>query len=248
MTAPERLAKARRMLPDIALNVQWAIHMWTMYNRCADKPDILEAMSYADEGWGFAASRDAIHVTLVLSLMRIFDKHKDSSSLPLLIDIARDAAVQDLATREAFDDEARREATNVGDEPLDPAFLERIRKEGAMRAAQAVAGHFARALELYDAIDQKGLIEPLRDLRDQKLAHHDRRNLAQRAKYGHERRLFEQAVPIVEELSLAFDRLDRGLERHMQHWRRYADSYWKHVARTPASKSRRPVRETAKPA
>lgn len=35
MTAPERLAKAPRMIPDVVGNVRWSIHMYAMFKRCA---------------------------------------------------------------------------------------------------------------------------------------------------------------------------------------------------------------------
>ena len=70
----------------------------------------------------------------------------------------------------------------------------------------------------------------LRTVRNKLIAHIVYDNVAHGAKYGDERKVLEQAIPIFEDLALAIKDRDFGLKAKPNQWQRHAEAFWTHVA------------------
>jgi hypothetical protein len=116
MTATARLEKARRILTMVVADVEHAIKLQAMWARCADKPDVLGAFNHTRDAWGFNIARDAIHMSLMVTLGRIYDTSGgEPASIPSLMRILRDKDVCRLCIETAKDGVIRRPRYSIGE-------------------------------------------------------------------------------------------------------------------------------------
>lgn len=214
MTTDARLDKARSILALLTSETRFATNMERMFARCADKADVLGAFSYTPELWGFQVTRDALHMTLISTLGRIHDTANGDN-----------ACFETL--RECLLDQGVRGLVLQGADDVDDL---------AMRMDAALAAMAAPEL--------KERVSVVRELRNKRIAHRDRKVRAYRAKYGDERRLLEMTTPIVHELGRIVFGIYSDLLTHDASVRRLADTFWRALAKRQANR-RRPKMQVA---
>lgn len=185
-----------------------------MFARCADKADILHAFSYTPELWGFQVARDALHMALISTLGRI---HDTASSDNACFDTLRECLL----------DPGVRELVLRGADDGDDV----ARRLDAVLAAMTESRMMER-------------VSVVRELRNKRIAHRDRKVRAYRAKYGDERRLLKMTTPIVHELGRIVFGIYSDLLTHDTSVRRLADTFWRTLAKGPRSRRRAKRRVT----
>jgi len=201
MTANMRLTKARKILATLGVEMNRATALQKLWVRCADKPDILDAMNVSHETWGFNIVRDSLQRDLIVTLLKILERGQDRSAcIQALLKITDDDQVVDVMKAQST-------------KPSEVDF------------------RIARAKQAFAHLEADGMLKALRTLRDKVIAHVEFGQVAHGAKIGYERKVLERAIPIFEDLAVAVRDREFGLERTQDLWGRHAEAFWSHVAR-----------------
>jgi len=200
LSADQRLKKADKILDSIRMGLQRAIALHEMWARCADKRDILDRMDRSIEGFGFGVVRDAIHRDLVITLLTVVLPGQDTSACI--------PALLDIVEDSSVVNLMKERSTQPK------------RVEERIKSAKVKSDSLVKSRE----------VGTLRTVRNKLIAHIVYDNVAHGAKYGDERKVLEQAIPIFEDLALAIKDRDFGLKAKPNQWRRHADAFWTHIA------------------
>lgn len=199
--AQRLLVKAEKILAITQATLLHAITLNEMWERCADKRDILDTMKGSHEAFGFTVVRIAIYRDFVITLLTVLEKGDDRSAcIPALLNIAEDNSVVKLM------------------------------KERSMRPIE-VERRIATAKSKFASLVDSGEVKALRKMRNKLIAHVEYRNVAHNAKYGDERKMLERTIPIFEDLAVAIKDRDFRLEVKRDQWCKHSDAFWRHVAR-----------------
>ncbi len=204
MSAQQRLERLQKLLGHIREDVFHCIRFYELFARCADKRDILDAMSYSKPQAGFSASRDALHMSLMSALNRIYDLHADTASLKSILSIVKDQAVVDLIL--ASKDEKQREE---------------------------IRARLKYAIETCDKAVDSESARQIRGLRDRFLAHRDPRGRIDGLKHGQERELLEVAWPVISTFIEIFSEDHPHFDVMVMDWKQHSDNFWSNALNGP---------------
>jgi len=203
-----RLGKARMMLAAVHRELGNAIALAANLARCANSADVLCRMNEDAAGASFAIIRDALHMTLIQTLMRLNDWHRDASSIPNVLRILDDRRI-----------------------------LSEIKAENAMRQV-GVESQLAAIDAIKQTDDYKVCLVAARSLRDQYIAHAEFAPGDHGARWGQEQRLLGYTIQIAQHLEIALTSEARveDYDHWKDYYQDSADRFWSHVA-SPAQDS-----------
>jgi hypothetical protein len=197
----DRLEQPRVNLVRMLREIHFAMRLRGLWQRCDDDLDILNRMRGTIEGAAFDTLRDALHMSLVQSLMRLHDTAKGTVSVPRLLRVLEQPAI----------------AAALRGTPWAPKVDPDMR--------------LARARARYQAPEVLTWLKSLKLLRDELIAHTAVAPTPHGAKYGFESRLLDVAVAVYEDLDLAITGTSNELDIDASTFAAQADAFWLHVAR-----------------
>jgi hypothetical protein len=195
-----RLEGVRQTLRMMSVDLRFAMRLQAVWDRCADKGDILDRMRGTYEGAAFDAARDGLHMSLVQSVMRPHDTSKGAASFPRLFN-----ALKRPETARAI--QSRAWASRVGSAAL-------------ISSAQSKLA----------SSDVTQWVAALKTLRDEYIAHSSIEQGDHGAKYGFEGKLLAVSISAFSDLDLAVNNMSNGFDDEMDEYEAQADAFWKHVA------------------
>jgi hypothetical protein len=201
------LEQPRISLVRMLREIHFAMRLRGLWQRCDDDLDILDRMRGTFEGTAFDALRDALHMSLVQSLMRLHDTAKGTVSVPRLIRALEHPAVAVALRRTAW-------APKV-----DPDM------------------RLARARARYQAPEVLIWVKSLKTLRDELIAHTAAMPTLHGAKYGFESRLLDTAIAVYEDLDLVVTGTSNEFDVEESTYAAQANAFWLHVARPADAES-----------
>lgn len=233
-----RIEKLKRMSEAVLFDVKSAITLQAIWKRCADKKDILDAMSGVPEGLAFGPIRDSLLVDLVLTLMRLYDRDEDASSITRVVHHLRDNGVRQAIMKEWRDwrlNLGYRVYENADAAGLEKEIAEALRRndiDAADKEAAEVTQKIQDILQEAEAIHVDTIYLTLRTVRDKLLAHREYKAspIKHGAKYGYESQLLGRTMNIAKKIAFVVLGSDRDLAVHARQWARNADRFWSHVA------------------
>jgi hypothetical protein len=188
-----------------------AVALQAMFDRCADKADVIEALNNTVEAHGFTIVREALFQNLLMSLMRVHDSGRpDTASLDNLMSIVADWRVRSALidrTVKIYRERPFHLISNPGESPQ--AYGERreihqtIHNERAEEEGIRRARLLDEAIERFEQLKSAAYRTALKKLRNWQLAHTSLEERDHKAKYGYERLLLEATIPVFEKLALA---------------------------------------------
>jgi hypothetical protein len=227
-----------------------AVALQAMYDRCADKNDVLDALNNTWEAHGFNIVRDSLVRELVMSIMRVHDGGRsDSASLENLVNIASNHRIRIRLIERAKEARDARPAKLIElpgetndeyaarmkrDEPVRKAF----RAEQVQKVGEDTARLLDEAFDDFEVLKSAPSRAALKRLRNWHLAHTAVDEKGHNAKHGDEKELLDATVPVFEKLALATKGHDYNFKSYSKVWTERADRFWKHIARPVASKSK----------
>ena len=196
-----KIGQARAIADALCDEVTQAIALHAMWARCAHERDVVDAVNDNKLIGGFVVARNALHMMLVITLMRLHDKRNDAASIDKLLTIIQ----------------------REGAKGLHPSI-----KAPGVRWFDAEAS--AANAEL-DALRSGTEFRALRELRHQMLAHRSELARPTSAKFGFERIVLEKTRPIVSRLNRVTVGSEPSFDVAERACRRSANKYWGQIAK-----------------
>lgn len=159
--------------------------------------DVRERYNHSYEAHSLGMIHDALHVAMIMALMRMHDKDRRSGSIPTLLGLL------DL-----------------------PGVLAEFKQQSvAQREFSDI--WISEAKRSYESLRAEETLASLRKLRNHVLAHIEvEKATLHRAKYGYEQDVLNSTKPIVRRLMQITHSADIDFSDREDAWRMYAEAFW----------------------
>ncbi len=227
------LKGAREITEAVYRILHHAVAVSAMYDRCADKEDVLTAVSNSYEGWGFNVIRESLYREIVLSLLKVHDLDQRAASL---INVIR--PINAAPVRELLREEMRQRVRSWGliTDPVDEDMRARLlaqREEEVEYRTQRIDQTLDWLTVEYGILRRSKLFAGLKTLRDTSIAHSDTTNVVHGVKYGFERELLGRTVHIFHQLGEVMTGVNYNLDTSGKVWGIHAEQYWRRFVLGP---------------
>lgn len=205
MTASADVQKARSIASELTTDATRCIAWFAIWERAHPKnDDIRERYNETYEAHAVSMTADALHISMIIALLRMHDHDKRTASIPSLLRLLR--------------------RSNVMDELKELSPSQRENADSWTRSAA----------HLYEKLEGDKTLGALRKLRNHVIAHVelDKATL-HAAKYGYEQRVLEQTNEVVNLLYLATHAKEFDFPVTWEVWRGYADFFWASAVKSP---------------
>lgn len=259
-TVEAKIAALNKAIDLVAEDVQSAVALHQMYERCANAEDVIQSVDNTKRAWGFNVVRNALLVELVITLMRIHDSgRQDNASLENIMSILSDWRVRDHLINKAIEEYRSRDvyltpdreqglsAKERQDREAERAeiqeLLKKQREDEAPGAGESVAQWLDEAFTLYETLHQDAAQKSLKKLRNWQLAHRAIDKTGKHgAKYGDQEKLLNLTVPLFQSVATAVNGIDYGFSELDKTWIDFSDEFWCAVAKPVDKKKVSPKR------
>lgn len=211
MPLQNEVARAEAIVQELEADVTRCIALLAIWDRANGKKDIKERYNHTFEARALSIIHDSLHITMIMALMRMYDRDDRSASIPSLISILEKPGVLGYLKQKS-----------------------RPQRENIDTWMRSVKLRVAR-------LRNDDTLKALKRLRNFTLAHIDPNKAARHgAKYGYERRILNRTAPIIRLFLLIVSSTDTDFSEVRKIWRFYAQHFWGSAAKGPKLKVRRP--------
>lgn len=199
--AERSVAIASELRKETTRCIAW-IANWKRANGTND--DIQGRYDHSFEAHSLGMIHDALHISMIMALMRMHDRDSRAASIPTVLGILDAPGITD---------EFRRQST-AQREFLD-SWLDEAKHD-------------------YECLREDEVFVKLRKLRNHVLAHAEVEKAAlHQAKYGDEDNMLARTIPIVRRLLQITGSTDVDFPEIEDTWQRFANAFWETAVRSP---------------
>ena len=199
--AKRALSIASELQKETTRCIAW-IANWKRANGTND--DIKGRYDHSFEAHSLRMIHDALHISMIMALMRMHDRDSRAASIPTLLGILDTPGIVGEFKRQST---AQREFVD--------SWLEEARHH-------------------YESLRANELLKKLRKLRNHVLAHAEfEKATLHQAKYGDEDHVLARTIPIVRRLVQITGSTDVDFVETRDTWQRFADAFWETAIRSP---------------